>query len=121
MPQYIDGFVIPIPKKRVADYKKMAKKAGKIWMEYGALAYYECVGEDLKTKMGIPFTKLAKTKPSETVVFSWIVYKSRKHRDTVNKKVMDDPRIHAMCPDPKNMPFDCDNMTYGGFETLVRF
>lgn len=119
MAQYVDGFVIPLPKKKIAEYKKMAAKAAKIWMEYGALAYYECVGEDMKTKMGLPFPKLAKTKPSETVVFSWIVYKSRRHRDAVNKKVMDDPRIHEMCPDPKDMPFDCDKMAYGGFDVLV--
>lgn len=121
MAQYVDGFVLNIPKKKIADYKKMAAKAGKIWMEHGALSYYETVGEDMKVKMGIPFPKLAKSKPTELVVFSFIVYKSRKHRDAVNKKVMADPRIHEMCPDPKDMPFDCDKMTYGGFETLVKY
>lgn len=121
MAQYIDGFVLNIPKKKLDAYKKMAKKAGKIWMEHGALGYYECVGEDMKVKMGIPFPKLAKTKPSEVPVFSYIIYKSRKHRDAVNKKVMADPRIHDMCPDPKDMPFDCDKMTYGGFEVMVQY
>lgn len=119
MPQYVDGFVIPMPKKNVAAYRAMAKKASKVWMELGALEYRECVGEDMNVSFGIPFTKLAKTKPTETVVFSWIVYKSRAHRDAVNKKVMKDPRIAAMC-DPNNMPFDCKKMAYGGFETLVQ-
>ena len=121
MAQYVDGFVLNIPKKKLADYKKMAAKAGKIWMEYGALGYYECVGDDMKVKMGVSFPKLAKTKPSEIPVFSFIIYKSRKHRDAVNKKVMADPRINEMCPDPKNMPFDCNKMTYGGFEAFVRY
>lgn len=96
----------------------MAQKAGKIWMEHGALEYRECVGEDLKIKMGMPFPKLVKLKPGETVVFSWIVYKSRAHRDKVNTKVMKDPRI---VEDMKNMemPFDMKRMAYGGFEMLV--
>lgn len=110
----------PAPKKGVADYQKIAKKAAKVWMEYGALAYYECVGEDMKTGFGIPFPKLAKTKPSETVIFAWIVYKSRKHRDAVNKKVMKDPRIAKMCGENgEMMPFDAKRMTYGGFDVIV--
>jgi uncharacterized protein YbaA (DUF1428 family) len=115
---YVDGFVLPVPKKNVKSYVKMAKKAGKIWKKHGALDYKECVGDDLKTQMGIPFSKLAKTKPGETVFYSFIVYKSRSHRDQVNKKVMKDPAIQSMC-DPKKMPFDCKRMTYGGFKVLV--
>ncbi len=118
--KYVDGFVIPCPKKGVPDYQKIAKKAAKVWMEYGALAYYECAGEDMKSGFGIPFPKLAATKPSETVIFAFIVYKSRKHRDAVNKKVMADPRIAAMCgPDGDGMPFDAKRMTYGGFDVIV--
>lgn len=116
MPEYIDGFVLTVPKKRIPEYKKMATLAKKIWREHGALDYRECVGEDLKTKMGVPFGKLAKAKPGEAVIFAWITYKSRKHRDSVNKKVMADPRLS--CPD--NPPFDMKRFSYGGFETLVK-
>jgi uncharacterized protein YbaA (DUF1428 family) len=116
--RYVDGFVIAIPKKNLASYKKMAKAASKIWLEYGAVQYVECAGEDLNAKFGTPFTKLAKCKPGETVLFSWIAYKSKAQRDRVNAKVMADPRIAAMC-DPKNMPFEMKRMSYGGFETLV--
>jgi uncharacterized protein YbaA (DUF1428 family) len=115
---YVDGFVLPVPKKNMKAYRAMAAKAGKIWREYGALDYKECVGDDLQVKMGLPFPKLVKPKSGETVVFSFIVYKSRKHRDQVNKKVMKDPRLAAMC-DPKSTPFDVKRMAYGGFETLV--
>lgn len=118
MPRYVDGFVIPIPKKEVAAYKKIARKAGKLWIEHGALAYHESVGEDLKLKFGTPFGKLTNTKPTETVIFAWIVYKSRAHRDRVNKAVMADPRLNAMCG-PDNVPFDTKRMSYGGFEMLV--
>lgn len=118
MAHYVDGFVIPIPKKNLATYRKMAAKACKIWMEYGALDYKECVGEDLATKLAPPFTKGIKTKAGETVVFSWITFKSRAHRDKVNANVMKDPRVHAMC-DPKNPPFDFKRMLYGGFEVIV--
>ncbi len=114
---YIDGFVIPLPKKRIKDYQKMSKAAGKIWMKYGALEYRECVGEDLKTTMGKSFPKLAKTKPGETVMFSWIVYRSRKHRDAVNAKVMKDKRIAAMMNG--DHPFDPKRMSYGGFDVIV--
>ena len=112
------GFVLAVPKKKMAAYRRIALKAAKIWKEHGALDYHECVGEDLQTKFGVPFPKLAKTKPGETVVFSWISYKSRAHRDRVNTKVMTDPRLAAMC-DPKNAPFDMKRMAYGGFQTLV--
>lgn len=118
MPNYVDGFVIPVPKKKLAAYFRMAKKASKIWKEYGALDYKECVGDDLDVKCGLPFPKGIKTKSGETVVFSYIVYKSRKQRDAVNKKIMNDPRIHAMC-DPNNMPFDAARMIYGGFKAVV--
>lgn len=116
--KYVDGFVIPIPKKNLAAYRRIAQKASKVWMEHGALEYRECIGDDQNVEFGIPFPKLAKTKPGETVVFAYVVYKSRAHRDKVNKKVMEDPRIKAMC-DPKDMPFDCARMSYGGFETIV--
>jgi len=115
---YVDGFVLVVPKKKLAVYKSMARKAGKIWREHGALDYRECVGDDLKVKFGLPFTKLAKTKPSETVVFSYIVYKSRAHRDKVNAKVMADKRLQGPGM-PKEMPFDMKRMAYGGFKTLV--
>jgi len=118
MPRYIDGFVVPIPKKNTAAYTRLARKASKIWREHGALEYRECAGDALDAKFCLPFTKGIKTKPGETVVFAYIVYKSRAHRDKVNAKVMKDPRIAAMC-DPKDMPFDCQRMLYGGFKTIV--
>jgi uncharacterized protein YbaA (DUF1428 family) len=116
--KYVDGFVLAVPKKNVAEYRRMAQAAGKIWREHGALEFRECVGEDLKTKMGVPFPRLAKTKAGETVFFSYIVYKSRAHRDSVNKKVMKDPRMNKMM-DGKAMPFDVKRMAYGGFKVLV--
>ena len=116
--KYVDGFVIPVPKKNVAAYRRIARQAGKIWREHGALEYRECVGDDLKVKMGVPFPRLSKLKPGETVFFSWIVYKSRAHRDSVNKKVMKDPRMAKMM-NMKAMPFDVRRMAYGGFKTVV--
>src|SRR5437868_14915700 len=118
MAQYIDGFVLPVPKKKLQVYRRMAQKAGTIWREYGALDYRECVGDDLAVKMGVPFARLAKLKAGETVVFSWILYKSRAHRDRVNAKVMKDPRLAKMM-DPKAMPFDGKRMFWGGFKVLV--
>jgi len=118
MAHYVDGFVLPVPKKNIAAYARMAKQASKLFREHGALEYKECVGDDLDVKMALPFPKGIKSKPGETVVFSYIVYKSRAHRDKVNAKIMKDPRIHALC-DPKNMPFDCARMLYGGFKTIV--
>jgi uncharacterized protein YbaA (DUF1428 family) len=115
---YVDGFVLVVPKKKLAIYKSMARKAGKIWREHGALDYVECVGDDLKVKFGMPFTKLAKTKPTETVVFSYIVYKSRADRDRCVAKVMKDPRLAEMM-NPKAMPFDGKRMIYGGFKVIV--
>ncbi len=114
---YVDGFLIPVPKKNLKTYRRMANEGKKLWMKYGALDYKECVGEDLRAPFARPFTKLLKTKPSETVVFSYIVYKSRKHRDSVNKKVMADA---SMDPEMmKNMPFDMKKMCYGGFKPIV--
>ena len=118
MPHYVDGFVIPVAKKKLPAYLRMAKKASKVWKEYGALDYKECVGDDLDIKMCLPFTKGIQSKPGETIVFAYIVYKSRKHRDQVNAKVMKDPRLNAMC-DPNDMPFDCARMLYGGFKAAV--
>jgi uncharacterized protein YbaA (DUF1428 family) len=115
---YVDGFVVPVPKKNLKAYRGIAKKAGKVWRDHGALEYRECSGDDLKTKMGAPFPKVAKTKPSETVFFSWIVFKSRAHRDRVNAKVMKDPRLAEMM-DPKAMPFDAKRMFWGGFKSIV--
>jgi len=115
---YVDGFVIPVPRKKMEAYRRVARAAGKVWMEHGAVEYRECVGEDLGVKpgMGKSFSRLAAARPGETVVFSWIVYKSRAHRDRVNARVMKDPRILAMID---GMPFDAKRMAYGGFETLV--
>jgi uncharacterized protein YbaA (DUF1428 family) len=115
--QYVDGFVLPVPKKNLAAYRRMSKQAGKIWREHGALEYREAMGDDLNVHYGLPFPKLAKIKPGETVVFAWIVYKSRAHRDRVNKKVMADPRLASMSP--KTMPFDVKRMSYGGFKVFV--
>jgi uncharacterized protein YbaA (DUF1428 family) len=115
---YVDGYVLPVPKKNLRAYRRLAQQAAKLWREHGALDYKECVGDDLTTKMGVPFPKHAKAKAGETVIFAYIAFKSRSHRDRVNAKVMKDPRIHNMC-DPKNMPFDCKRMVYGGFKVLV--
>ena len=119
MAVYVDGFVIPMPKKNLADYVKIARKAGKVWREHGALEYRECVGDDLAVKMILSFTKLAKTRPGETVVFSWITFKSRRHRDQVNAKVMKDPRLAKMMSGKEKMPFEMKRMAYGGFKVAV--
>ncbi len=116
--RYVDGYVLPVSKNNLQVYFRMAKKAGKIWREHGALEYRECVGDDLKVKDLLPFPRLAKTKAGETVVFAWIAYKSRTHRNHVNAKVMKDPRIASMC-DSKAMPFDVKRMAYGGFKVVV--
>lgn len=118
MAAYVDGFVIPLPLRNLTAYRKIAVKAAKVWREHGAVDYKECVGDDLKVKFGLPFPRALKLKRGETVVFSWIFYKSRAHRDRVNAKVMKDPRIAAMC-DPKNTPFDVRRMQYGGFKVFV--
>lgn len=114
---YVDGFVLPVPKDNVAAYRKLARKAGKIWKEYGALEYVECVADDVQPGKFTSFPQAVKLKPDEVVVFSWIVYKSRAQRDRVNAKVMADPRIASM--DPKSMPFDGKRMFWGGFRTIV--
>jgi uncharacterized protein YbaA (DUF1428 family) len=115
--RYVDGFVLPVPKKCLPAYRRMARAAGKVWREHGALEFRECVGDDLDVKIGLPFPRAMKLKPGEAVVFSWIVFKSRAHRDRVNARVMKDPRIAKL--DPTSMPFDCERMIYGGFETMV--
>ena len=115
--RYVDGFVIPVPKKNVKAYRTMAQKAGKVWREHGAIEYLECVGEHLDVKMGLPFPKMVKPKAGETIVFSFIVYKNRAHRDRVNAKVMKDPRITNMSP--KKPPFDFRRMAFGGFKAIV--
>lgn len=115
---YVDGFIVPVPKKKLAAYLKLAKKAGKIWMEHGALEYYECLADDVKKGKWTSFPRSVKLKPSETVFYSWIVYKSKKHRDQVMKKVMSDPRLKM---EMDNMPFDGKRMIWGGFKTMVAF
>ncbi len=115
---YVDGFVIPVPKKNIEKYRRIAVRAGKVWREHGALDYKECVGDDLNIRFGLPFSKLVRLKRGETVIFSWILYRSRKHRDRVNARVMKDPRIEKMVA-PGAMPFDDRRMTYGGFKVIV--
>jgi uncharacterized protein YbaA (DUF1428 family) len=114
---YVDGFVLTVPRSKMQSYRQMSQRAGKVWREHGAVEYRECVGDDLKMKMGVPFPRLAKAKPGEAVVFSWIVYKSRAHRDRVNAKVMKDPRLAKMMKEP--MPFDVKRMSMGGFKVIV--
>jgi uncharacterized protein YbaA (DUF1428 family) len=118
MPRYVDGYLLPVPKKNLRTYRRIAQKAGRVWRDHGALEYRECVGDDLQVKMGVPFPRRLKTKRAETVVFSWIVFRSRAHRDAVNAKVMKDPRLAKMM-DSKAMPFDVKRMAYGGFKVLV--
>jgi uncharacterized protein YbaA (DUF1428 family) len=113
---YVDGFVVPVPTKNLADYKKMASLGRKLWMKHGALHYFECVGNDLDVGYGLPFPKGIRARAGETIVFSFIIFKSKAHRDAVNKKVMSDP---AMATTPKKMPFDMKRMMYGGFKTIV--
>lgn len=118
MARYVDGFVLPVPKKKVPAYVRMARKAGKVWLEHGALAFLECEGDDLGSRFGLPFPKLAKLKPGETVFYSFIIFKSRADRDRVNRKVMADPRLKEMM-DASAMPFDVKRMSYGGFRARV--
>ena len=115
--RYVDGFVLPLPKRNLPAYRRIARKAGRVFREHGALEYHECVGEDLAPGAGMPFPRLAKVKRGETVVFAWIVYRSRAHRDRVNAKVMKDPRVSGMMPG--RLPFDIARMAWGGFETIV--
>ena len=115
---YVDGFVVPVPKKNISAYRRISQKAGKVWRDHGALQYVEATGDDLAVRFGVPFTRIIKLKADETVVFSWIVFKSRAHRDKVNATVMKDPRLASMMND-KAMPFDMKRMVYGGFKIIV--
>ena len=116
---YVDGFLLPVPAKNMKKYAAIAKKAGKIWREHGAIEYLECVGDDLRQKGSASFKRMARLKPGEKVLFSWIVYKSRADRDRVIKKVMQDPRLADMMK-PDAMPFDVKRMAYGGFKPVVK-
>ena len=116
--RYVDGYVLPVPKKNLQAYRRMAQKAGKVWRDHGALEFIECVADDVKPGKHTSFPQSVRLKPGETVVFSWIVFESRSHRDRVNAKVMKDPRLANMM-DPKAMPFDGKRMFWGGFKVLV--
>jgi uncharacterized protein YbaA (DUF1428 family) len=116
---YVDGFVVPVPKKNVKQYLSIAKKAGKVWKDHGALDYCEAIADDVKPGKWTSFPRSVKLKKNETVIFSYILYKSRAHRDRVLKKVMSDPRLDKMMKDPKNMPFDGKRMIWGGFKTAI--
>jgi uncharacterized protein YbaA (DUF1428 family) len=118
MAHYVDGFVVPVPKKNIDAYRRMSRKAGKVWREHGALEYRECVADDVKPGKYTSFPQSVKLKPNEVVWFSWIVYKSRKHRDQVNARVMRDPRLASMM-NPKDLPFDGKRMFWGGFKVAV--
>jgi uncharacterized protein YbaA (DUF1428 family) len=118
MSVYVDGFVVPVPKRKLEAYRRLAKRAGKVWKEYGALEYRECVADDVKWGKRTSFPRSVKQKPGETVMFSYIVYKSRAQRDRINKKVMKDPRLADMM-DIKTLPFDAKRMIYGGFKLLL--
>jgi uncharacterized protein YbaA (DUF1428 family) len=118
MARYVDGFVFVVPRKNLKAYRRMAATAGKVWREHGAVEYLECIGDDLNTRCGTKFPRLMKLKRGEAAFFSWVLYKSKKHRDRVNAKVMKDPRILAMI-DPKDVPFDMKRMSHGGFEAMV--
>lgn len=119
MPQYVDGFVVPVPKRKVAAYRRMSRLAGKVWREHGALDYVECMADDVKPGKWTSFPQSVKLKKGEVVWFSWIMYRSRRDRDRINAKVMKDPRLASMM-DPKNMPFDGKRMFWGGFKVMVR-
>lgn len=117
---YVDGFVLPVPTANLDAYKKLARKAGKIWIEYGALQYMECVADDVQPGKVTSFPQSVQLKKDEVVVFSWIVYRNRRDRDRINKKVMADPRLADMA-DPKNLPFDGMRMFWGGFKPMVQY
>ncbi len=118
MNRYIDGFVIPVPKNRIDDYRLVAEKAAKMWKEHGALDYWECVGDDMDVKDILSFPQLANAKPDETIIFSWVVFESREARDAANAKIFEDPRMKEMM-DASNSIFDCKRMAYDGFNELV--
>ena len=115
---YVDGFILTVPQKRLQEYKRMARQAGKVWREHGALEFRECMGDDLNVKGMLPFPKMAKARPGEVVFFSYIVYKTKTHRKQVNSKVMKDPRLAKMMSS-KNLPFDVKKMAYGGFKAVI--
>ena len=116
--KYVDGYVLPVPKKNLQPYRRMAERAGKVWREHGALEYIECVADDVKPGKWTSFPQSVKLKSGETVIFAYVVFKSRAHRDRVNAKAMNDPRLKDMC-DPESLPFDGKRMFWGGFKTLV--
>ncbi|MDQ3934067.1 MAG: DUF1428 domain-containing protein [Actinomycetota bacterium] len=118
MARYVDGFVLPVPKNKLDEYRRMARKAGKVWREHGALEYRECVAEDVKKGKVTSFPQSVQLKRNETVIFAWIVYRSRAQRDRVNEKVMADPRLADMMS-PESSPFDTSRMFWGGFEVIV--
>jgi|SRR5437868_11186359 len=113
---YVDGFIVAVPKKNMPQYRKMAKRAGKVWREHGALSYVECVADDVPMGKVTSFPRSVKQKPSETVIFSWVTYKSRAERNRIVKKVMADPRLQM---DNKNLPFDGKRLIYGGFKVFL--
>ena len=115
---YVDGFVVPVPRKNLAAYKKMARLGSKVWREHGALEYRECIADDVKPGKHTSFPQSVKLKAGEVVIFAWIVFKSRKHRDSVNAKAMNDPRLAKMM-NPKDMPFDGKRMFWGGFKMMI--
>lgn len=119
MPGYVDGFVVPVPKRKVAAYRRMSRLAGKVWREHGALDYVECMADDVKPGKWTSFPQSVKLRKGEVVWFSWILYRSRRDRDRINAKVLRDPRLASMM-DPKNMPFDGKRMFWGGFKVMVR-
>ena len=120
MSTYVDGFVLPLPKDKIEQYRAIAEKAAAVWKEHGALEYKECVADDLDIKDVVSFRTIANAGPDETVVFAFIVYNSREHRDEVNAKVMADPRMNEMgCSEGEGMPFDCKKMAYSGFKSIV--
>lgn len=118
MSQYVDGFVLAIPKSKLAAYKKLATQAGRVWRDHGALEYRECVADDMEAPNMVSFPKLTKAGEGEVVIFAWATFKSRKHRDAANKQIMADPRLGAMCEVSKSI-VNCKRMAYGGFTTLV--
>ncbi|MBU4608996.1 DUF1428 domain-containing protein [Achromobacter sp. GG226] len=117
MSHYVDGFVLPVPKDKIAEYQEIARKASEVWREYGALEYWECVADDVQPGKLTSFPQSVMLEPHETVIFAWILYRSREERDAINAKVMADPRIAGMGPD--NMPFDGKRMFWGGFRSIV--
>jgi uncharacterized protein YbaA (DUF1428 family) len=121
MTRYVDGFVVPVPKRKLDAYRRLSRKAGRVWREHGALEYKECVADDVPMGKVTSFPRSVKRKKDETVIFAWITFKSRAHRDRVNAKVMKDPRLVDVmgAENMKNMPFDAQRMIYGGFEVVV--